>query len=335
MIFQDLARVELGERSSYVLAAADALGVSELIVEKDFWVVWILERLFSLSAKVGPFTFKGGTSLSKAFNAVNRFSEDVDISISRATLGFPDDSYFYEAGSGHETKRRVLEVREAVSTFTKDKIGPALRAAIAAELGSEEGWTLDFEAPGTLRFQYPTEQHGQVGYVKPDVSIEFGHADRWPASDVDIQPYVVDALDAVTGTVRVNVLDPQRTFWEKATLLHEIAHRDESIPFPLRHSRHYYDLALLAGSSIGLAAIANTALLSAVAAFKSVFFASNRARYDLAKPGTLRLMFPDFRRSAVAADYEEMQPMLFGRGMAFDDLCDRIVEIEARINGQS
>jgi hypothetical protein len=333
VIFQDLARVRLGERSSYILAAADALGVSELIIEKDFWVVWILERLFSLSAKVGPLTFKGGTSLSKAFKAINRFSEDIDISISRATLGFPDDAYFYDAGSGNETKRRVLEVREKAHTFTKETIRPALRAVIAAELGSEEGWTLESEEPRSLRFQYPTTQHGQVGYVKPDVSIEFGHADRWPAFDVDIQPYVVDVLDAVTGRVRVNVLDPQRTFWEKATLLHEIAHRDESIRFPPRHSRHYYDLALLAGSSIGGAAIANTALLSAVAAFKSVFFASGRARYDLAKPGTLRLMFPDFRRDAVAADYEQMQPMLFGSGMTFDDMCHRIIEVETRING--
>jgi Nucleotidyl transferase AbiEii toxin, Type IV TA system len=241
--------------------------------------------------------------------------------------------YFYDAGSGNETKRRVLEVREKAHTFTKETIRPALRAVIAAELGSQEGWTLESEEPRSLRFQYPTTQHGQVGYVKPDVSIEFGHADRWPAFDVDIQPYVVDVLDAVTGRVRVNVLDPQRTFWEKATLLHEIAHRAESIRFPPRHSRHYYDLALLAGSSIGGAAIANTALLSAVAAFKSVFFASGRARYDLAKPGTLRLMFPDFRRDAVAADYEQMQPMLFGSGMTFDDMCHRIIEVETRING--
>lgn len=86
MNFRDLARTALAERSNYTVAAADKLGVSELIVEKDFWVVWILERLFALSPKLGPFTFKGGTSLSKGFKAIERFSEDIDISIERATL---------------------------------------------------------------------------------------------------------------------------------------------------------------------------------------------------------------------------------------------------------
>lgn len=237
MNFRDLARTALAERSNYTVAAADKLGVSELIIEKDFWVVWILERLFALSPKLGPFTFKGGTSLSKGFKAIERFSEDIDISIERATLGFGDDAYFYDAGSTNETKRRVLEVREQVRSYSSERILPELHAAIAAELHSEDGWRLDRGDPGSLRFRYPTGQRGAIGYVRPDVLIEFGHADMWPARDIEIQPYIVDALEPVTGTVRVRVLDPQRTFWEKATLLHEIAHRDSSLPFPLRHSR--------------------------------------------------------------------------------------------------
>lgn len=332
MIFRDLARAPLAERSNYTVAAAGELGVSELVIEKDFWVVWILERLFAQSAKLGPFTFKGGTSLSKGFKAIERFSEDIDISIDRATLGFGDDAYFYDAGSNKEAKRRVLEIREKVRTYSLETILPKLHTAIATELQSEQGWVLEGGDPGSLRFRYPTTQRGEIGYIKPDVLIEFGSADTWPAQAIEIQPYIVDALEAVTGTIRVRVLDPQRTFWEKATLLHEIAHRDESLPFPARHSRHYYDLALLARSEIGDAAIANMPLLFAVARFKSVFFASTRARYDLAKPGTLRLMFPDFRRDAVASDYEQMQPMLFGDVPSFDEVCKRIVDLETRIN---
>ena len=134
MIFQDIVRSSLRARSEYVLAAADKLGLSELIVEKDFWAVWILERLFTLSPEVGPFTFKGGTSLSKGFSAIERFSEDVDITIGRATLGFPDDAYFYDAGSGAETKRRVIEIRERVRTYTLETLLPRLRNAIASAL---------------------------------------------------------------------------------------------------------------------------------------------------------------------------------------------------------
>ena len=330
MIFQDLARLTLEERREYIVAAATELGLSELIAEKDFWVVWLLEHLFALSAELGPFTFKGGTSLSKGFGAIQRFSEDIDISISRATLGFGDDAYFYEAPSLKEAKRRVLEIREKVRNYVLEALLPALRTKINGKLNGE--WAIVSDEAGSLRFQYPTAQSGEIGYVKPDVLIEFGHADSWPAEDISITPYVVNALDAVTGRIDVHVLDPQRTFWEKATLLHEIAHRDEALPFPTRYSRHYYDLALLARSDIGNAAIQNTELLAAVARFKSVFFASGRARYDLAKPGTLRLSPPAFRKSVIAADYEQMLPMLFGDVPTFDDIWERIAELEARIN---
>jgi hypothetical protein len=330
MIFQDLAQVTLSERSEYIVAAATSLGVSELIIEKDFWVVWLLERLFALSEQLGPFTFKGGTSLSKGFRAIERFSEDIDISIGRATLGFAADAYFYEAGSVKETKRRIEEIRQKVRSYATGALLPALRERISSELADD--WALEAGEAGSLRFLYPTKQRGEIGYIKPDVLIEFGHADSWPANDVEIRPYVVDALEAVTGSVKVHVLDPQRTFWEKATILHEIAHREEALPFPARYSRHYYDLALLSRSEIGTAAVSNTELLSAVARFKSVFFASARARYDLAKPGSLRLMFPPFRREAVAADYEQMRPMLFGEIPSFEDICDRIAALEVRIN---
>jgi hypothetical protein len=137
----------------------------------------------------------------------------------------------------------------------------------------------------------------------------------------------------VAGSVNVRVLDPQRTFWEKATILHEIAHRDEATGFPQRYSRHYYDLAVLSRSDIGARAARNADLLVAVARFKNVFFYSGRARYDLAKPGTLRLMFPAHRRETIAADYREMQPMLFGNVLSFDEVCERITELEAQVNG--
>jgi hypothetical protein len=117
MRFQDQALLTIEERSDYIRTAAAESGLSELIIEKDFWVVWLLEQLFALSQTVGPFTFKGGTSLSKGFRAIQRFSEDIDISIGRATLGFPDEGYFYETPSAKETKRRVEQIRNVVSWF--------------------------------------------------------------------------------------------------------------------------------------------------------------------------------------------------------------------------
>lgn len=241
MTFQELAQLTMAERADYINAAAAESGFSAFIIEKDFWVVWLLEHLFALSPVIGPFTFKGGTSLSKGFNAIQRFSEDIDISISRATLGFGDDAYFYNAPSGNEAKRRIEQIREKVRSYTISSLLPAVRAKIAGALTGE--WALEEHEPGSLRFRYPTAQRGAMGYLRPDVLIEFGHADSWPAHDVTISPYVANALPAVTGAIDVRVLDPQRTFWEKATILHEIAHRDETVPFPDRYSRHYYDLS--------------------------------------------------------------------------------------------
>jgi hypothetical protein len=331
MKFQDLALLTVDERSDYIRAAAAESGISELIVEKDFWVVWLLEQLFALSPTVGPFTFKGGTSLSKGFSAIQRFSEDIDISIGRATLGFPDENYFYKTLSAKETKPRVEQIRDVVRQYTFESLLPALRVQLARKI--QGAWSLESGDPGSLRFLYPTKQIGTIGYIRPDVLIEFGHADSWPAKDVTISPYLVEALEPVTGSISVRVLDPQRTFWEKATILHEIAHRDEPIPFPLGYSRHYYDLARLYRSDIGTSAAQNTALLETVVRFKSVFFASNRARYDLAKPGSLRLIPPAFRLNAIANDYAQMSSMIFGAIPTLDELIQGLADLEARVNG--
>jgi hypothetical protein len=330
MKFQDLALGTVEERSDYIRTAAAETGLSDLIIEKDFWVVWLLEQLFALSPTVGPFTFKGGTSLSKGFAAIQRFSEDIDISIGRATLGFPDEEYFYETPSAKETKRRVEQIRDVVREYAVESLLPALRDQLAGKI--QGAWSLKSGDPGSIRFQYPTKQIGTIGYIKPDVLIEFGHADSWPAKDVTISPFLVEALEPVTGSISVRVLDPQRTFWEKATILHEIANRDELITFPLRYSRHYYDLARLDRTDIGTAAVQNTALLEAVVRFKSVFFASNRARYDLAKPGSLRLIPSAFRRKAIEHDYAQMSPMIFGEIPTFDEIIEALADLEARIN---
>jgi hypothetical protein len=330
MKFQNLALLTVDERSDYIRTAAAESGLAELIIEKDFWVVWLLEQLFALSSSLGPFTFKGGTSLSKGFKAIQRFSEDLDISIGRTTLGFPDDGYFYKAPSAKAAKQRVEQIRNVVKQYTIESLLPALRDQLAGKV--QGPWSLESIEPGSLRFQYPTSQIGMIGYIKPDVLIEFGHADSWPAADVTISPYLVDALESITGSITARVLDPQRTFWEKATILHEIAHRDEHLIFPLRYSRHYYDLTCLGRTEIGPLAIQNTALLEAVVRFKSVFFASNRARYDLAKPGSLRLVPPAFRHKTIADDYAQMSEMIFGAVPPYDELMEDLADLETRFN---
>jgi hypothetical protein len=123
----------------------------------------------------------------------------------------------------------------------------------------------------------------------------------------------------------------ERTFWEKATILHKEAHRKTQIP--QRHSRHYYDLYKLAVSRVRAAALADPKLLQDVVAFKQRFYPSAWARYDLAVPGSLKLLPATFSQvKELAQDYEDMQVMLFGEPPEFRDILDELKHLEAEIN---
>jgi hypothetical protein len=138
MNISEFARLSLRERDPYIVQTTESMGLSsEMVVEKDFWVVWLLDVLFSLSDELGPFTFKGGTSLSKGFNLIRRFSEDVDISIQRDRLGFPDDATFYEAPSRNALKREIETIRTKETFFFRPRD------------------RYDLAKPGTLKVIFP------------------------------------------------------------------------------------------------------------------------------------------------------------------------------------
>ena len=122
----------------------------------------------------------------------------------------------------------------------------------------------------------------------------------------------------------------ERTFWEKATILHKEAHRDGVIP--VRHSRHYYDLYKLAGSSIRSKALTDGKLLDDVVAFKNQFYPSAWAKYELAKPGTFVLSPQSRQVAALEKDYRAMAEMLFGEVPAFQTIMDNLAGLEAEIN---
>lgn len=148
-----------------------------------------------------------------------------------------------------------------------------------------------------------------------------------------IQPYAADVLPNLFDHPACSVLTivAERTFWEKATILHQEAHRVSLIP--QRHSRHYYDLYKLAMSPVRNEVLSALPLLEEVVQFKQRFHPSQWARYDLAQPGTLRLLpATDAHVSALQLDYERMQVMLFGDRPDFDSILKVLGELEAEIN---
>ncbi len=173
-----------------------------------------------------------------------------------------------------------------------------LKDAFAAKLGTTEGWQVfpDQEDPDaqTLLFEYPSKT-SKAGYIRPLVKIEIGaRSEHWPVSEHKIRSYVKEALKEKIheSEILIRVLNAERTFWEKATILHQYAHLPEDKKLPPRISRHYYDFFRLLNSEIKEKALIETALLERVAIHKSIYFASSWANYGTARKGTLKLFPP-------------------------------------------
>lgn len=276
-----LNEVSQAERELYFREVSSELGLHIAIIEKDFWVVWTLERLFCLPELKSHLTFKGGTSLSKVFGIIERFSEDIDISIEKTFFGFDENKDPLQQTSKKKQKAVLDELSTVCSKFVGEKLLSELENSIKAKLKGQLGWKLEIDPADsqTLLFSYPSSQK-RNGYIRPVVKIEMGaRAEHWPVSDHTIQSYVKSTLkDKINEPeVRVRVLDAERTFWEKATILHQYVHLPDEKVLPPRLSRHWYDFFKLLNSPIKENALKNIKLLVQVANHKKVYFASGWA----------------------------------------------------------
>jgi hypothetical protein len=314
-------------------------GLSEAIVEKDFWVCWVLKRIFTLKNPPAGILFKGGTSLSKVYKLIERFSEDVDLSFDRAGLGFGGDADPMNAVSRKRREAAVEELAKACQIAVRDKLKPQLAKSFAESLGTVQGWSLesatDDADDATLLFAYPSSPVGQLDYIKPLVRLELGaRSDHWPAQPGTVVPFAAEDYPHLfkDPSCKVKVLATERTFWEKATLLHKWYHATPDKRFPDRQSRHYYDLYKLAQSPVREKALGQPSLLNSVAEHKRVFFAQGWAKYELAKPGTLKLVPSDERIRELERDYAAMQQMMFGTTPSLDTILESLKELESQIN---
>lgn len=297
---------------------AERRGLVASSVEKDFWVCWTLGQLFSLPGLASHLTFKGGTSLSKAWGLIDRFSEDIDLTIARTVLGFGGESSPERAPSGKQRAKRLKALKAACRAYVEGPVKQALEERTVAVLGNN-GWTLTLDADDpdgqTLLFNYPS--HFQVlegRYVAPTVKIEFGaRADPWPTEARVIRPIVAEVLPQafVNAGYPVQALLPKRTFWEKAMLLHEETFRPANKPRRARMARHYYDLHRLIEQGVGEDASNDTELFAQAAQHRQVFFAQSWVDYTTLKPGTLRLAPLPEQEASWREDYAAMQREMF------------------------
>ena len=336
-----VAQLDRDERRQLWDRAVQNLGtLPPAMIEKDFWVCWTLAQIFALAGARDHFIFKGGTSLSKVWRVIHRFSEDIDVSLSREWLGFEGQRDPEGASSGKQRRRLLDELAKACACRLKNEVAPALRDAMAKVLGPK-GWTLEIDAddPQTLLLAYPTalDDAPLMAYIRPMVRIECGaRSDRWPMETAKVMPYVAEAFpDRIRdAAVELPVLGIERTFWEKATILHAEAHRPDATRAPARFSRHYSDLAAMADHTVATRALARDELRARVVAHKQAFFASGWTRYETAVPGTFRLL-PDAQRlDALARDYASMREMFFAAPPPWNDVVQSLEALERKINRQ-
>jgi predicted nucleotidyltransferase component of viral defense system len=345
-----VAALTTSERIELFLESANKRGVRREIIEKDFWVCWTLKQLFQLTDLGRHLIFKGGTSLSKIFHAIQRFSEDIDISIDRAYLGFEGEKDPENIASRTKQKKTINQLRDICRTKVNEEILPQLIAAGEQILGPREDgnqqlWSItpyDKDPDGqSLVFAYPTQaEEGFIEenpYMKPSVLIEFGaRADHWPAEEFPIKPYAAEDFPQYfkEPSHTLKVLAAERTFWEKATLLHSEYHRPEEKATADRISRHYYDLHELTKSEFADRSLAQLNLLKHVVEHKKIFFARASDDYDQALSGHLHLVPVEARLDALRRDYDKMKRdrMFFGEAPTLEEILESLEELEARIN---
>ena len=323
-----VSRLPAAERSALFAETAAKMKTMPAVAEKDFWVTWVLDRLFADAKLARLLMFKGGTSLSKAYRLIERFSEDIDLILDwRAVTG--------KDPLAERSKTKQEELNAAINEQAQAYIGGELLAHIAEALGDLCQCTIAADDPHVIEIRYLASFSDR--YLRPELRLEIGPLAAWlPHEDRLIASYAAEQFPQVfvRRECAVRVIKAERTFWEKATILHHEANRPEGNPLPSRYSRHYYDLARMAAAPVKDAALANLELLTDVVAFKQRFYPRGWARYDLAVPGSLRLVPDGAVLAAVEADYRAMTHMIFGTVPAFGEILETLRGLEDEINAR-
>lgn len=341
--FQTVIAADDNERRDLFLGTAARLGTAVQHVEKDFWVCWTLDALFNGLPKGSPrLLFKGGTSLSKAFGLIARFSEDIDITVFRDDLGYTADAAELEAMSGKKRRARLDAIRAACQTYINGPLTEQFGDMAAAAMPSNR-FQLQVDPDDadqqSLLFWYPAVTARGGDYIRSAVKIELGARSAIdPNIARTVKPYVADDLpDLDLAVANVTTVKPERTFWDKVVILHGLRQWRERRS-ELRHggqrvSRHYYDIYQLMQSDQVSEWLANHTLARDCARHARLFFGSTDLGLTAAEPGTFTLAPTQGMREALAKDYQAMTGMVFGKVPILSEVFESVAKLERAING--
>ncbi len=339
-------RVDDRTRRDLFQLTAHRMGTPLVNVEKDFWVCLTLEALFNWPMQGGvKKLFKGGTSLAKAWGLISRFSEDIDVSLSRDDLGEPGEAAALAALGSNQRRKRLEAIKVASEHYIATRLLPHLRDEVLSstfEQANRAGlaWDIrvDPEESQTLIFAYPSVIAADDGYVRRVVKIEMGAKAAFdPHQAMTIRPFVADDVEGIPLDVAgVATIRPERTFWDKALFAHELRARfdaDGDLPAAgQRLTRHYYDLHRMMEREEGPRAIADRALGAACLGHRLVFFPGRKEQRATGQPGEYRLVPRGGMVQLLRKDYVRMTGMVFGQASGFDEVVASIEEIERQLN---
>ena len=270
--------------------------------------------------------------MSKAFKAIERFSEDLDLILDWRVLGYSaEEPWAIRSNTKQDRFNQESNVRTV--DFLKNEFIPALHKDLSGESEEDVNLSIDEEDGQTVLFGYPHGFSDKV--ILQQIRLEIGALAAWsPAKMEPITPYTAEQYGHlfVQPSTKVLTVFPERTFWEKITILHREANRPEHHSFPQRYSRHYYDIYCMAASPIKEKAFRDLDLLEKVVVFKEKFYRSPWAKYEDAKPASVKLMPPQYNIATLREDYEHMLDMIFDNKPEFDEIMEGIRQLEYEIN---
>ena len=312
-------------------------GLSNLIIEKDLWVSTLLEIIFTLPF-ADKLVFKGGTSLSKVWGLIDRFSEDIDLAVDRSLFGFEGDL----------TIRQLKQLRKASSLFVSNELCEELKNAVT-QYGLDTYLTIEaqpngegdktYPEPRQIYIRYQSLFDEELAYVKPQIILETGARSLFePTQKATVNSMVASEFPNIqTSVVKADVTTAvaAKTFLEKAFLLHELftanaCHKAE------RKSRHLYDLERMMDKAFAVNAIKDDDLWNTIHHHRVVFTHMRDVDYTPDIRDRLVLTPPAEHYQTWADDYSDMQSsMIYGDSVSFDKLIERMKELEHRFKDRS
>ena len=311
-------------------------GVNQVAIEKDWWVTVTLKALFQTDCR-DFLIFKGGTSLSKGFNLIERFSEDIDLAISHSFFGIE------KTGKNQREKLRKMS-----RTYIHETLSPQLDARLkemgvtgynienVSQVQDKNGkWRpIDSDKdPTVILLHYPSILENAINYIPPRVKIEISSLSMDEATELrQIRSLIGESYNSEDTDAEslVRTVVPARTFLEKLFLLAEEFQKEK--PRSVRMSRHLYDLEKLMDTGYGKEALSNRKLYDSIIEHRKTYYALKYVDYALHAPTTIKFTIPESIMEAWQDDYADMKRFfIYGESLEFNVLMQRINELQERV----